>query len=141
MERYRKENGLYGGKMKKLASWLGVIFAALLIAWLIVLVFTSHNKLTKTIDQQQVTINELQRQLSVVNQYADTLEQISPSPQHSDITFQQAEDMGFRVAKVGNTGSMRPTMNENSLLLLDKSTPSVGEKIIFQKGSIKCDLK
>ena len=120
--------------MKKFTIWLGVIFAISFIAWLIILGFTSHKQLTKTIGQQEVTINELQRELRVVNQYANTLEQISPAPQHSEITYQQAEDMGFKVAKVGNTGSMRPTMNENSLLLLDESTPLVGDIIIFKNG-------
>ena len=120
--------------MKKFTIWLGVIFAISFIAWLIILGFTSHKQLTKTIGQQEVTINELQRELQVVNQYANTLEQISPAPQHSEITYQQAEDMGFKVAKVGNTGSMRPTMNENSLLLLDESTPLVGDIIIFKNG-------
>ena len=116
--------------MKRLAIWLGVAFAIFFIMWLIILGFTAHKQLA----EKQVTIDELQHEYQVASQYVNTLEQISPAPQHSDITYEQAEAMGFKVAKVGNTGSMRPTMNENSLLLLDTSTPLVGDIIIFKNG-------
>ena len=116
--------------MKRLAIWLGVAFAIFFIMWLIILGFTAHKQLA----EKQVTIDELQHEYQVASQYVNTLEQISPAPQHSEITYEQAEAMGFKVAKVGNTGSMRPTMNENSLLLLDTSTPLVGDIIIFKNG-------
>jgi hypothetical protein len=116
--------------MKRLAIWLGVAFAVFFIMWLIILGFIAHKQLA----EKQVTIDELQKEIQVASQYTNILEQISPAPQHSDITYEQAEDMGFKVAKVGNTGSMRPTMNENSLILLDKSSPSVGDIIVFKNG-------
>lgn len=61
----------------------------------------------------------------------DILSATIPSPQGIS-SLDSIED--YTIAKVSNTNSMLPTMNENSTLLLSKELVNIGDIVVYQNG-------
>jgi hypothetical protein len=112
-------------------SWVKYLLVGLLGA-LITLSAAIYPFHYQQIDKLRRENQELEAIIQTQVGYIETLEYIPPSPQgtnHINLVF-NAEILG-----VGDTGSMEPTLNGESRIIVANDPVEVGDIVVFQNGA------
>jgi hypothetical protein len=78
--------------------------------------------------------SKLLAKVSVLNEVVASLSKIPPSPSGT-LTYEDFSLAGYKVCPIAGTGSMEPTLNGSSHVLLANEPVSIGDIAIYENGS------
>lgn len=84
-------------------------------------------------DKYELEISELGRSVRIQSELISRLRESPPSPSRY-VSFDKDRLLEYDITSIGDTGSMLPTMNENTKVLFAEQSVNIGDIIIYENG-------